>query len=272
MFGIRAALRCAEPQTRVNNRKRYFDLKAFRKGISEKKQSLAEAEKREIDRMYAKPPPEGWTVSSFIKKSGIAKDESFCDQVAGCFDDWNDFISSSRKDMFRVSHVLTKEQAKKLSHSIELFNHGLFPQVVEEAVENSDEKPWSDEDDALLLDLGLEKYDYKFGDPWLYVSWEMGRTPDQVQDRFTEIYLRKAGDHQDQEVVLSKSFRPLLMNRQFRLLPPQCYIIPTGTSSSVSSVIPTAFEKYKPSSAYTRFSQRCVYVHIGLHVNCAGNT
>lgn len=266
MLRIGSILFCERP---VTFRKRYFDLKAFRKGISEKKQSLIEAEKREIDRVYAKPPPAGWTISTFIEKSriGLLGDDDkkgqseedinkFSQELAACFQDWNDFISSSRKDLLRVSHMLSSEQTKKLAQYIELFNHGLFPAVKVEEVFAGElppqaEKPWTDEEDLLLVKLAVKKYDYKFGDVWLYVSWELGRSPDEVQQRFNEVYLKKMlMNREGSEIVLSKSFRPLLMNRQFRLIPPQCYIVPSaelvqGDTELIKAAIPPAFDKFR---------------------------
>ena len=41
----------------------YFDFKAFRKTIADKKHSLIEAEEREVRRAYAKPPPSSeWNI------------------------------------------------------------------------------------------------------------------------------------------------------------------------------------------------------------------
>jgi hypothetical protein len=230
----------------------YFDLKAFRKGISEKKRSLIEAEKRAIDRAYAKPAPEGWTVSTFLEKAKIT---SSVDQLAACFLDWNDFISSSRKDLMRVSYVLTADEVKKLAHAIELFNHGLFgvetrgnPAFSGRNLTNEN-APWTPEDDALLVHLAVEKYDYTFGDVWLYVSWEMQRSMDEVADRFSEIFLKPKNKSRGAcEVLLTKSFRPLLMNRQFRLVPPQCYVVPSeghlGGAQVTPFILPSGFAKY----------------------------
>ena len=257
MFRVRLALQCESKGAR----RRFFDLKAFRKGISEKKQSLVEAEKREVDRVYAKSAPGGWTVSTFIEKAGVFKSSSDTKQdvetLAKCFENWNDFISSSRKDILRVSHFLTNEQVKRLAHTIELFNRGLFPPVEVAEVFAGDEpvnanKPWNDQQDRELLRLAIDKYDYTFGDVWPYVAWELERGADEVRERFTEIFLKRKflENNRNVEIVLSKSFRPLLMNRQFRLLPPQCYIVPSAVNfgSSVDKAnaleIPAVFRKY----------------------------
>lgn len=248
----------------------FFDLKAFRKGITEKKTSLMEAEKREIARAYAKPAPEGWSIASFLEKAKIAQISglqtaeelvNFHQEVALCFDDWNDFISSDKKDLMRVSNLLSGAQVKKLAHCIELFNHGLFeldtsnPTPVEFMGKRSarQDEPWTSQEDETLIDLAVQKYDYTFGDVWLYVSREMMRTPEEVQNRFVDIYIKPRNKAKSTEVVLSKSFRPLLMNRQFRVIPPQCYIVPSEDnfpSLLKTFHLPEAFQKYRHSDSF----------------------
>jgi hypothetical protein len=241
----------------------YFDLKAFRRGRKEKKESIIQAEERVINRVYALEPPEGWTIGTFLEKANILEgeaNESVRNQLEACFDDWSDFISASRKDLFRVSHIISSEQVNRLATSIELFNRGLFglaPDDVRKVfagdpVANAG-KAWAAEDDDKLLFLAVDKYDYTFGDVWLYVSSEMQRPIDEVRDRFIEIYL-KHQERKESEIVLTKSFRPLLMNRQFRLLPPQCFLIPSASRVQCESVseprIPEAFRNYRNEKAF----------------------
>ena len=237
----------------------YFDLKAFRKGISEKKQSLIEAERRMIDKAFACPAPEGWSIETFLTRAKIFDDDSQVSQLASCFESWTDFISSSRKDLLRVSHLLSADQVKKLAVSIELFNRGLFGLSSSETMQafqgrrlRNHDAPWTPEDDEKLVHLAVEKYDYTFGDVWLYVSGEMERPIDDVRERFVEIYLKKNERREAMEIVLSKSFRPLLMNRQFRLLPPQCFLIPSrsATLSEESFSLPPAFTRYRSEAAF----------------------
>lgn len=240
----------------------YFDLKAFRKGIAEKKQSLIQAERREIDRMYARPAPSGWDIMRFLRETGLESSSSdkdkFYAELASCFENWNDFISSSKKDLFRVSNILSASQIKKLYHYIELYNHGLFPphQGGNDSVlcgkplakQGSD---WSETDDEQLLDLARHKYDYKFGDPWLYIGWEMERSADEVHERFLKIQTLIENKKRRSEIVISKSFKPLLMNRQFRLMPPHCYIVPSSENFPESEKhldIPSAFDAYRSVS------------------------
>lgn len=248
----------------------YFDLKAFRKGITEKKQSLIQAERREIDRVYAKPPPAGWNIVRFLHETGLEPSEDsksitddkdkFYTELASCFDDWSDFISSSRKDLFRVSNILTASQVKKLAHFIELYNHGLFPKDELETNEalrgkklSFEGKEWTTLQDEQLVDLAINKYDYTFGDPWIYIGWEMQRSGDEVESRFAEIYLKNTNRKRNCEIVISKSFKPLLMNRQFRIIPPQCYVVPSEDNFPCSGGgqrldIPRAFNQYRTSS------------------------
>ena len=247
----------------------FFDLKAFRRGITEKKQSLLNAERREIDRSFAKSAPPGWSVETLLEKANITNGQSdegkqLIGKLSSCFDNWNDLVSSSKKDLFRVSHLLNADQVKKLAMAIELFNHGLLGVSTREVGDlfpgkelGNTKSPWTSADDERLIALAVEKYDYTFGDVWLYVSGDMQRPIDQVRQRFVEIYLKKrAMEKGDCEVVLSKSFRPLLMNRQFRLIPPQCYVIPSGVShrfsdtTSSETCIPETFKEYRNTSAF----------------------
>lgn len=256
------ARRVAKPFPRV-----YFDLKAFRKGIAEKKSSLLEAEKREIDRAFAKEAPAGWSISDFLRKSQIGKLgdlkgddlDRFYSEVAACFENWNDFISSSRKDLFRVSNLLNPKQVKSLAHHLELFNHGLFPKPEPSSsvfqgkpLANAD-KEWTSADDEQLLELATQKYDHTFGNPWLFISWDMQRSVDAVRARFVEIFLKPKNASRNSEICLSKSFRPLLMNRQFRLIPPQCVIVPSEAnfpSGSAKFELPEKFLPYRNSDSF----------------------
>lgn len=256
-------LRCCQTQLK-SFPKVYFDLKAFRKGLKEKKDSLIQAEERSINRAYAIGPPEGWTIGTFLERAKILEgvsNESTRNQLVACFDSWSDFISSSKKDLIRVSHIINADQMKRLAVSIELFNRGLFglgPEEVRKVFAGkpllNENKPWGSEDDKTLVFLAVEKYDYTFGDVWIYVAYEMQRTVDEVRDRFVEIYLKQQ-EKKESEIALTKSFRPLLMNRQFRLLPPQCFVIPSAArvkSETVSeSGIPEAFHKYRNEKAFS---------------------
>ena len=144
---------------------------------------------------------------------------------------------------------------KKLWHHIGLFNHGLFPISQAETMSvfagkrlERENLPWTTAEDEQLIDLAVRKYDHRFGDCWLYISSEMNRTPDEVETRFNEKYLKSIGKEKTSEVVISKSFRPLLMNRQFRIIPPQCYIVPSESNFPPPPVpdnyIPQAFRQY----------------------------
>ena len=263
---------CENSKTAKPFPKVYFDLKAFRKGVADKKRSLIEAEKREVGRAYAKAAPVGWSIETFIDRTRIAdlsrdaklaeERSKFSAELAACFEDWNDFISSDRKDLFRVSNLLTPPQTNKLAHCIELFNHGLFevsegdtPSVFAGQKGAREGCEWTDEEDSRLVELAVNKYDYTFGDPWIYVAWEMERDPDEVHKRFVEVYVRPRNTQRESELALSKSFKPLLMNRQFRLIPPQCYVVPSERNFPSPRVtdddpIPEAFRQYRPSGSF----------------------
>lgn len=242
----------------------YFDLKAFRKGISEKKHSLIEAEKKQIARAYAKAPPAEWGVMEFLKATNISdlstdggiksEDErnNFYSELSTLFEDWSDLVSCSKKDLFRVSHFLNSKQLNKLAHCIDLFNHDLFPYIKTTPSQFSnpiEPKPWTSECDATLVRLATEKYDYTFGDVWIYIASEMERDPDDVEQRFHELHTKPFNKARATEITLTKSYRPLLMNRQFRLMPPQCYIIPSEENfpdvADSKFKVPEAFRKYQ---------------------------
>ncbi|CDJ26871.1 uncharacterized protein EMH_0027180 [Eimeria mitis] len=72
-----------------------------------------------------------------------------------------------------------------------LFNHGLWPEnSYKDYMERfqapplkREGMPWTEEEDKKLLQLA-EKYDANFGDPWLYISWEMQRESEDVHRRY----------------------------------------------------------------------------------------
>ncbi|CDJ56248.1 hypothetical protein, conserved [Eimeria maxima] len=75
--------------------------------------------------------------------------------------------------------------------ALRLFNHGLWPensyddymQRFQAPPLKREGMPWTEEEDKQLLELA-EKYDVNFGDPWLYLSWEMQRESEDVHSRY----------------------------------------------------------------------------------------
>merc|ERR1712226_221473 len=114
------------------------------------------------------------------------------------------------------------------------FNHGLFPASAQsEAAQafqgtklQNEGKHWTEEDDLKLLDLA-EQYDVTFGDPWIYISWEMQRCEDDVRDRFVQLEAIPRERMEKVELAITKSSRPLLLNRKVRMIPPDLYIVPS---------------------------------------------
>jgi len=235
---------------------RYFDFKAFRKALREKKENLSEAELREIRREYAPPPPEGWTVLHFLERMKFGDG---AEDVANLFETWEDFISMTTKDISRIMDI-TLAQRRKLSRYITLFNHGLWPRVSpDEFLERfggnrlaREGEPWTAEDDEKLSELA-ELYDVSFGDPWIYLSWEMQRREDDVRDRYMELVVKPREQATRCELAITKSSRPLHMNRKFRMIPTDLYIVPSEENFTVAPKrfeLPAAFHKYRQDDIF----------------------
>jgi len=235
---------------------RYFDFKAFREGLKEKKRTLSEAELREVRREYALPPPDGWTVLDFLQRMEFGDG---AEDVANLFDRWEDFISMTLSDIFRITEI-SKEQRRRLAKYITLYNHGLWPSLHPDEFQKrfggkklaKEEEPWTPEDDAKLLECA-EWYDVNFGDPWIYISWEMQRREDDVRDRFIELVVKPKESATDCELAITKSSRPLLMNRKFRMIPMDLYIVPSDKHFRLAEgkfSIPESFKKYRQDDIF----------------------
>ncbi|CAE7556799.1 unnamed protein product [Symbiodinium pilosum] len=240
---------------------RYFDFKAFRKALREKKESLSEAELREVRREYALPPPEGWTVLHFLEKMEFGDG---AEDVANLFEHWKDFISMSAGDIMRIPDI-TAEQRRRLDKFITLFNHGLWPRVSADEFHQrfagklleNEGKPWTEEDDELLLQLAAPGeqggYDASFGDPWVYISWEMQRREDDVQQRYLDLVVRGKERAARHELAITKASRPLHMHRRFRMIPPDVYIVPSQDNFPLAEQtfeLPEAFKKYRQNDIF----------------------
>jgi len=238
-------------------RSKYFDLKTFRKFIKRQKDTEIEEEARTIAKTYAKLPPKGWTVATFLKKIEIGDN---LDEIAQGFDSWKGFVSCTPEDLKRVE-LLTTEQKRKLWKFLCLFNHGLWPENCYEnyatnfqaAPLERENSPWTSFDDTKLLQLAKE-YDVAFGDPWLYISWEMKRGADEVRERYTDIAKKPEQRASVCELVVTRSSRPLLMSRRFKLDPPFLYIVPSKENfpSPPGDVfsLPLAFKEFRNSRLF----------------------
>merc|ERR1719247_455925 len=246
----------AVPKWHARYPSRYFDFKAFRKALADKKRSLTEAELREVRREYAPPPPDGWTVLEFLE---AMKFGDGAEDVAALFDSWADFISMTQKDLMRIQDI-TPRQRRNLNRYITLFNHGLWPKISpDEYFERFKGKPlqregepWTEEEDKNLLEL-CEIYDASFGDPWLYISWEMQRRENDVHDRFIELVEKPKERAHLCEIAITKSSRPLLLNRKFRMIPADLYVVPSEenfTLAENSFLLPAAFAKYRQDDIF----------------------
>lgn len=235
---------------------RFFDFKAFRKALKEKKENLSEAELREIRREYAPPPPEGWTVLEFLERMKFGDG---AEDVANLFESWEDFISMTPKDISRIMDI-TLPQRRLLSRYITLFNHGLWPRVSPDEFFQRfggsrlarEGEPWTPEDDEKLVELA-EFYDVNFGDPWIYISWEMQRRPEDVRDRYMEVVVKPRERATRCEIAITKSSRPLHMNRKFRMIPTDLYIVPSAENFTLVPKrfeLPAAFQKYRQDDIF----------------------
>lgn len=234
---------------------RFFDFKAFRKALKEKKESLSEAELREVRREYALPPPEGWTIQNFLEHMKFGDG---AEDVANLFEHWKDFISMSPRDIMRIPDI-TAEQRRKLDKYITLFNHGLWPRVSPDIFKerfkgtlDSEGEPWTPEHDQWLLELA-KLYDVNFGDPWLYISWQMQRREDDVQQRYVELVVKQRERKTQHEFAITKASRPLHMHRSFRIIPADLYIVPSEENFPLAEnrfELPNAFQKYRQDDIF----------------------
>jgi len=235
---------------------RYFDFKAFRKALKEKKESIGEADMREVRREYALPPPEGWTVITFLER---IKFGDGAEDVANLFEHWKDFISMSPKDITRIVNI-SVTQSRKLSKYITLFNHGLWPKQSPDEFYNRfggkklarEGEPWTPQDDERLLEKA-EFYDVNFGDPWIYLSWDLQRREDDVRERYIELVEKPRERSTRCELAITKSSRPLHMHRKFRMLPADLYIVPSEENFPLAPkrfTLPAAFAKYRQDDVF----------------------
>lgn len=235
---------------------RFFDFKAFRKSLKTKKESLRDVELREIRREYAPPPPQGWTVLEFLKRIGFGPD---AEDIANLFERWEDFISMTRRDIRRITD-LDGGQRHKLDKFITLYNHGLWPVLSTEDYHkrfqgnrlDREGEEWTKDEDQQLLQLA-DLYDVDFGDPWIYLSWELQRRDDDVRQRYIELVVKPKNRNSPCEFAITKASRPLLMNRKFRMMPPDLYIVPSCENYSTEPKVfrlPAAFAKHRQNDIF----------------------
>jgi len=231
----------------------YFDFKAFREALKEKKHSLTEAELREVRREYAPPPPDGWSIMTFLENMGFGDGG---EDVANLFDSWEDFISMTARDIMRIPDI-SVIQRRKLDRYITLFNHGLWPKVSQEEYFERfggtpllrEGQPWTTQEDEELLRLaGPDEYDAEFGDPWIYLSAELQRREHEVRDRYIELVVKPREGSTVHELTITKASRPLHMHRMFRMIPPDLYIVPSESHFPLAPRkfdLPEGFKKYR---------------------------
>ncbi|EUR66785.1 hypothetical protein PFBG_04365 [Plasmodium falciparum 7G8] len=215
----------------IKKKRRFFDLKLFRQHLRRQKSEEIENEKRELLKMCAKDPPKNWDIRTFLERIEIGEN---IDEIEKCFKSWKEFVTITPKELFLID-CLTNEQRRKLWKYINKYNYGLYPEdSYDDFVKNfqappleNENKPWTQEDDK-QLDYYINYYDVNFGDPWLYISWNMKRTFDQVQNKYVELYLKKQNKKRKCELCLTKCTTPLLMNRKFKLDPPFLFIVPSS--------------------------------------------
>merc|ERR1712070_1337364 len=109
-------------------------------------------------------------------------------------------------------------QKRNLRRHILLFNHGLWPRLApDEYAARFAGKPlqregleWTPEEDKKLLESS-ERFDVNFGDPWIYISWDLQRREDDVRDRYIKLVVTPQERSAQHEFAITKSSRPLLM-------------------------------------------------------------
>ncbi|KYN94539.1 hypothetical protein PRSY57_1308800 [Plasmodium reichenowi] len=241
---------CDDTGPLIKKKRRFFDLKLFRQHLRRQKSEEIENEKRELLKMCAKDPPKNWDIRTFLERIEIGEN---IDEIEKCFKSWKEFVTITPKELFLID-CLTNEQRRKLWKYINKYNYGLYPEdSYDDFVKNfqappleNENKPWTQEDDK-QLDYYINYYDVNFGDPWLYISWNMKRTFDQVQNKYVELYLKKQNKKRKCELCLTKCTTPLLMNRKFKLDPPYLFIVPSSQNFPTMNI----FDYYHKESYST---------------------
>ncbi|CRH02346.1 conserved Plasmodium protein, unknown function [Plasmodium relictum] len=228
----------------IKKKRRFFDLKLFRQHLRRQKTEEIELEKKELLKSCAKEPPKNWDIRTFLEKIDIGEN---IDEIEKSFKSWQEFITITPKELFTIE-CLSNEQRRKLWKFINKFNYGLYPEdSYDDFVKNfqappleNENKIWTTEDEQQLK-FYLNYYDVTFGDPWLYISWKMKRTFDDVQNKYVELILKEKNKKRKCEICLTKCTTPLLMNRKFKLDPPFIFFIP----SSINFPPMTIYDYYK---------------------------
>ncbi|SBT82264.1 conserved Plasmodium protein, unknown function [Plasmodium ovale] len=236
----------------IKKHRKFFDLKLFRQHLKRQKTEEIEKEKREIFKSCAKDPPKNWDIKTFLQNIDIGEN---IDEIEKSFSSWKDFITTTPKDLFTIE-CLTNEQRRKIWKYVNKYNYGLYPEdSYDDFVKNfqappleNENKPWTDEEEEKLI-YYLNYYDVDFGDPWLYISWKMKRTFDDVQNKYVDLHLKQKNRKRKCEICLTKCTTPLLMNRKFKLDPPFIFFIP----SSVNFPPMTIYDYYEKKE-YISFS------------------
>ncbi|KAK1937708.1 hypothetical protein X943_004049 [Babesia divergens] len=233
-------------------------MKTFRRFLKQQKTLDIEKEKRAIAQLHAKPPPDGWGILEFLNAAGVGDGAEL---IAESFESWEEFISSTIEELYANNSMTNKQRRIILKH-ITLYNHGLWPKGDEldyiKAFQapplKNEGKPWNDEDDAELVRLA-KLYDADFGDVWIYISWEMQRTIEEVQERYINLVTIPKCRNDTCEIAITKAYKPLLMNRKFKLDPPFLYIIPSEQNFPLTKIYRSPGDS-QPVEAKDVFSKR----------------
>lgn len=129
---------------------------------------------------------------------------------------------------------MSRLQKRRIWKHINLFNHGLWPQnshtkyldQFQSANLANEGADWSEADDKALMDWS-EYYDVTFGDPWIYISWEMQRPVEDVAFRYWKTCTLTKYQSSQCELAVTKSCEPLMMNRSFKMDPPFVVLVPS---------------------------------------------
>jgi len=229
--------------------KQFINMKAVKGQICEKAEALRNAEVAAVRKALAPSAPENLTVIDFLK---LAKFESErAAEIAPYFTDFQDLISASERELSRIHTLAVNEQRKILKYIVK-FKAGLFPPSEPPAfAEPQEPKQWTTEEDKALL-AACERFGADFGDPWIYVSHALGRNSESVRERFLEISEIPKNKTRTCELALTVSARSLLFNRDFKILPPKLFLVPTEGSFPLHPLadVPSTFQKYRDPSVF----------------------
>ena len=219
--------------------RKFLDVKALRGQLGKKREILGNAEISETRKsLVLEHVDKGKSLSVVEALRFCGLSEERVTEISPYFTSFADLLSADEKQWERI-HGVKLGEARKVIEKLRKFSYGVKTKRTEGGVRTA---VWSSEDDKKLISLCLE-FDVTFGDPWLFIGPEINKSPDECMRRFFEISEKRNCEN---ELALTRCMEPLLMNRDFKLMPPRLIFIPTSENHPKTSfTLPLAFRKFR---------------------------